>query len=91
MLPVDHVCEIEDPDQNDIFFLPDRNFFEKAFDTFRSLLMISRKNPAAQKYLHSRHSIIIEERRHLHRFKHIIHPFSIFRYISSTNFYNFLI
>ncbi|XP_018362071.1 PREDICTED: potassium/sodium hyperpolarization-activated cyclic nucleotide-gated channel 2-like [Trachymyrmex cornetzi] len=78
MLHVDHECEIE-TDQEDIFFLPNRNFFQKAFDTFRSLLMASGKNPAAHKYLHSRDSIIMEKRRHLHRYKHILHPFSIFR------------
>lgn len=90
MLHVEHECEIE-TNREDIFLLPNRNFFQKAFDTFRSLLMASGKNPAAHKYLHSRDSIIMEKRRHLHNYKHILHPFSIFRYISLTNFYNFLI
>ncbi|KYQ60087.1 Potassium/sodium hyperpolarization-activated cyclic nucleotide-gated channel 4 [Trachymyrmex zeteki] len=78
MLHVEHECEIE-TNREDIFLLPNRNFFQKAFDTFRSLLMASGKNPAAHKYLHSRDSIIMEKRRHLHNYKHILHPFSIFR------------
>lgn len=86
MLRVEHECEIETED-----FLPDRNFFQKAFDTFRSSLMASEKNPGARKYLRSRASIISEKRRHLHNYKHILHPFSTFRYISLTNFYNLLV
>ncbi|KAG5308122.1 HCN2 protein, partial [Acromyrmex insinuator] len=80
MLRMNHVCEIEtDQDDKDLFFLPNRTFFQKAFDTFRSLLMASRKNPAARKYLRSRDSIFIEKQRHLYRYKYILHPFSIFR------------
>ena len=90
MLQVDHICELEIKDE-DVFFPPDRNFFQKVFDIFRSLLMASGKNPAAHKYLRSRDSISIEKIRHLYRYKYILHPFSIFRYIFSTNFYNFLI
>ncbi|KAG5328367.1 HCN2 protein, partial [Acromyrmex charruanus] len=78
MLRMEHVCEVE-TDHKDLFFLPNRTFFQKAFDTFRSLLMASRKNPAARKYLRSRDSIFIEKQRHLHRYKYILHPFSIFR------------
>ncbi|XP_018398491.1 PREDICTED: potassium/sodium hyperpolarization-activated cyclic nucleotide-gated channel 2-like [Cyphomyrmex costatus] len=78
MLRVEHECQLE-TDQEDIFFLSDRNFFQKVFNTFRSLLTISGKNPAAHKYLHSRDSIIVEKQRHLHNYKHILHPFSIFR------------
>lgn len=90
MLRVEHECEIE-TEHEDIFFLPDRNFFQKTFDTFRSSLMASGKNPSARKYLRSRASVISEKRRHLHNYKHILHPFSTFRCISLTSFYNFRI
>lgn len=88
MLHAEHECEIETEHED---FLPDRNFFQKAFDMFRFSLMASEKNPGARKYLRSRASIISEKRRHLHTYKHILHPFSIFRYISLTSFYNLLV
>jgi len=87
MFRVEHECEIE-TEHEDTLFPPDRNYLRKAFYTFRSLLMASGKNPGARKYLRSRASIISEKRRHLHNYKHILHPFSAFRYIFlETKFY----
>ncbi|KAL0125909.1 hypothetical protein PUN28_004760 [Cardiocondyla obscurior] len=79
MLRVEHKCELE-TEHEDIFFAPDRNFFQKAFDAFRPLLMASGKNPGARKYLRSRASVILERQRHLRHYKYILHPFSTFRF-----------
>ncbi|XP_011694095.1 PREDICTED: potassium/sodium hyperpolarization-activated cyclic nucleotide-gated channel 1-like [Wasmannia auropunctata] len=79
MLHVAHECEVE-TDQEDVFFLLDRNFFRKAFNAFRSSLMASERNPGARKYLRSHASIISEKRRHFQYYKHILHPFSTFRF-----------
>lgn len=84
MLRVEHECEIE-VKQEDVFSLPGRGFFRKTFDACRRLLMASDKNPGARKYLRSHASIISEKRRHLRNYRYVIHPFSIFRYILSTD------
>ncbi|XP_012525099.3 potassium/sodium hyperpolarization-activated cyclic nucleotide-gated channel 1-like [Monomorium pharaonis] len=79
MLHVEHKCEV-DTENEDILFRPDRTSFQKAFDAFRSLLMASEKNPGARKYFRSYASLISEKQRHLHDYKHILHPFSTFRF-----------
>lgn len=79
MLRVEHECEVT-TEHEDILLLPSRGFFRKAFDAFRRLLMASEKNPGARKYLRSRAAIVAEKRRHLRNYKHILHPFGIFRY-----------
>ncbi|XP_011873103.1 PREDICTED: potassium/sodium hyperpolarization-activated cyclic nucleotide-gated channel 2-like [Vollenhovia emeryi] len=79
MLRVEHECQVE-PEPEDILFPPDRNFFRRTFDASRSLLMVSEKNPGARKYLRSRASVISEKRQHLRNYKHILHPFSAFRF-----------
>ncbi|RLU22254.1 hypothetical protein DMN91_004532 [Ooceraea biroi] len=79
MLRVEHDCEII-TEHEDIVFLSIYSFYEKMFNALRRFMMASTRNPGARKHLRSRVSIVAEKRRHLRNYKHIIHPFSMFRH-----------